>query len=213
MPKTFTIETFDYDELDTAARAKACDWYRSSTDDDVYWSEHVIEDATEILQLFGVELDANGIVWSGFCSQGDGASFTGTYAPDGKAHARVTDYAPMDRELASIATGLDHLHNVTAPIGYRLTLTRRDSRYSHPYTVEIGQIDTFTTAPDGTETEVDYEIPGDAILTELRRIMTWIYRTLETQYEHEQSDETVSENIRANEYRFTKDGSRITVVS
>jgi hypothetical protein len=41
-----------------------------------------------------------------------------------------------------------------------------------------------------------------------RDFMDWIYRQLEAAYEFEQKDETVAENIRANEYEFTAEGKR-----
>lgn len=41
-----------------------------------------------------------------------------------------------------------------------------------------------------------------------RTFADWIYRQLESEYEHVNSDESVAETIRANEYEFTADGKR-----
>ncbi len=38
--------------------------------------------------------------------------------------------------------------------------------------------------------------------------MNWIYRQLEKEYEYQNSDECVDENILCNSYTFTEDGKR-----
>jgi hypothetical protein len=42
----------------------------------------------------------------------------------------------------------------------------------------------------------------------LRDYMRWIYRTLEKEYDYMTSEEAIKETIIANDYEFTKDGSR-----
>jgi len=54
-------------------------------------------------------------------------------------------------------------------------------------------------APDDVELDVKQT---------LRAFADWIYRALEKEHEYQNSDETVDENIRANEYEFEEDGSR-----
>jgi hypothetical protein len=38
--------------------------------------------------------------------------------------------------------------------------------------------------------------------------MRWIYRQLEREYDYQNADAQVDENIRANEYEFYEDGKR-----
>lgn len=62
-----------YALLDDAAKARARDWYRSGNIDD-FWAEYVIDEWTKELEDMG--FDTVKIGYSGFSSQGDGASFT-----------------------------------------------------------------------------------------------------------------------------------------
>ena len=93
--KTITIETYEFDELDDAAKEKARDWFRTASNDDTFWSECVLEEAEEQGVLMGIEFDRDRdhsakIYWSGFCSQGDGACFAGTWrARDAKPATEV----------------------------------------------------------------------------------------------------------------------------
>jgi len=69
---------FTYDQLEDRAKEKARDWFRKGCCDDSYWSELTLDDWTETLTEmgFGYDKDSVDILFSGFGSQGDGASFT-----------------------------------------------------------------------------------------------------------------------------------------
>jgi len=43
--------------------------------------------------------------------------------------------------------------------------------------------------------------------------MRWIYRQLEAEYTYRMSDEAIDEDIEANDYLFTVEGSRTTVLN
>lgn len=49
--------------------------------------------------------------------------------------------------------------------------------------------------------------PADGIAEALRDFMNWIYKRLEDEWNYLNSDETVSDNIAANEYDFTIEGT------
>jgi len=48
----------------------------------------------------------------------------------------------------------------------------------------------------------------DAVTEALRDLARWLYRQLESEYEHLTSDEAIDESIAANDYSFTEAGRR-----
>jgi hypothetical protein len=67
-----------YDQLEDRAKEKARDWFRQGCCEDSLWSEFTLDDWKETLTEmgFGYDKDSVDISFSGFWSQGDGASFT-----------------------------------------------------------------------------------------------------------------------------------------
>jgi hypothetical protein len=209
-----TIETslYQFDELGESAKEKARDWYRQADAYDDYFSESVIEDAATIADLIGIDLRQkpvklmNGTVrydpavyFSGFSSQGDGASFEGSYRYKKGAAKAIRAYAPQDRELHRIA---DELQALQARNFYRLRASIGTSgRYCHEYSMDVNVEYAGDDYRDVSAVEDD--------VTELMRdFARWIYRALERAYDYENSDEAVDETIRANEYEFEEDGAR-----
>mgnify|MGYP000976801418 FL=1 len=210
MPKQRTTLVYQFDELDEKAKERAREWYRQGNYDDTFWSECVIDDAKEIGTHMGMDID--NIYFSGFWSQGDGACFEGTWrASDVKAD-KLKEYAPQDKELHRIVSGLADLAK-EYPEGC-FTVKHR-GHYSHSactsFDVEL---------PREQKEELEYDSPEykalqiklnedeDALIELARDFMDWIYRTLEKEYEYLNADEQVDESIRANEYEFFQDGTR-----
>lgn len=116
MPRTIETTVYQYDELDERAQAKARDWFRDSAGDDGF--DSVLEMAADVARMLGFDIRTrkvklmNGstrndpaIYFSGFSSQGDGASFEGTWRAAnlrlqlGKVQAEF----PQDKELHRLA--------------------------------------------------------------------------------------------------------------
>lgn len=57
------------------------------------------------------------------------------------------------------------------------------------------------------EGALDYELV-DNLIEALTDFNSWIFKSLEKEYEYLMSDESVDESIKANEYEFTEDGER-----
>lgn len=198
-----TIYTFE--ELSDAAKEKARDWYREGALDYEWW-DSVYEDAGRIFAILGIDssrvvslgggrtrVTSPDIEFSGFWSQGDGASFAGTYRYKRGSARAIARYAPQDEELQRIGRELMQLQKRH---GYSLACDIiKSGRYSHEYTMDIEGMDC------GSETK-------SAMLELFRDLARWIYRTLEAEYEYLNSDESVDEMIVANEYEFTEDGER-----
>ncbi len=157
--------------------------------------------ATIPVRLYGGGTrDKPQIHFSGFHSQGDGASFSGRYSYARGAARAIRAHAPKDTELHRIADDLQTVqrHNFHQLHAY----IRQSGRYCHEYTMAIEvERDSPTWQPptDGAE---------DAVIEALRDLARWLYRQLRSEYEHQTSDETVDENLAINELTFTADGTR-----
>ena len=167
------------------------DWWAYTYD---YWKNR--------LERMGVDVDE--INFSGFWSQGDGASFTGTIrAKNLKRFMRIHG---MRERYRAIYTVLDHLD------GW-VTISRSSSHYCHEYTVT-----SDACIEDPSWIDYDTEDIREALVLELynesmlywqdfgkeveetlRGYMQDIYRALEKDHEDLTSDEAVREAIIANE--------------
>lgn len=195
MSEVISTTVYQYEELTPEAQEKARDWYRNASEGDNFYSECVIEDATTIGAIMGITID--NVYWSGFWSQGDGACFIGSYRYAKGAPKSVKAFAPKDKELHRIAEALQSLqrknfYSLTARMVHR-------GYYQHSGCMSV----------DVEDSRDQYRATPEDDLTQLMRdFADWIYKQLESAYESDNSDESVSENIRCNEYTFTKSGKR-----
>jgi hypothetical protein len=148
--QTLSVTTFEFDELNDAAKERAREWFRRASEGDSCWSECVLEEAAEQGRLLGIDfatrpvpLHSGGtrqepkIYWSGFWSQGDGACFEGTWWANRMDAGKVADgwgEAPETTELKRIAKELAKIA-AKFPFG-RFTTTHRD-RYCHERSVDF----------------------------------------------------------------------------
>ncbi len=217
-------KVYQYDELSDKAKEKARDWYRDVNCEDSYWSECVIDDAATVAGLLGLGINQTAyktmggetrykptIYFSGFWSQGDGACVEGTWRASDVKVEELKEYAPQDKELHRIVDGLAEIAK-EYPDGY--FKVRHRGHYSHSgctvFDVEL---------PNTQEDELEYDSPEfkllqvklgedeDTLIELARDFMNWVYRQLEKEWTHQNSDEQVEESIRANEYEFLEDGT------
>lgn len=213
-------KVYTFDELSDRAKERARQWFRDGSDSFNDWgADNVIEDAARLGCMIGiyirtkpVKLMGGGtrmdptVYWSGFSSQGDGASFEGSYsytkggvellaaeAPSGtgKGHEGNNEVNRIACELRALQR--KHFYRLQASIS-----TRGNYSNSHYMSFDIERSDSA-------------DVPADdcAALEELLRdFADWIYHNLEREYEWQYADEQVDENIRANEYEFDEEGNR-----
>jgi len=210
MPKQLTVTAYSFAELNDKAKDKARDKFREHALQYDWW-DSIYEDADNLATLMGIDIDRKqkggiGIEFSGFASQGDGASFTGTWSHKTDGAEAVRRDAPLDEKLHAIADELDALGRKLGP-NVRATITRIDHRYSHDCTVRVDLEDT-----EDEDREID-EATRKEVQEALRSFMRWIYRQLESEYTYRMSDEAIDEDIEANDYLFTVEGSRTTVLN
>ena len=188
MPQIIETTVYEFHELSDDAKEQARAWFREGVGD-WDWHDSVYDDFEEICRIIGVELTTRPvplmgggtrrkpcIYFSGFCSQGDGACFDGTYTYVNGAARRIRDYAPNDAELHAIA---DRLFEIQRPNFFQLRAdTRHRGHYYHAYCMEISAWRDSPTRQDMTgEAE-------DTVTESLRDLARWLYRQLEREWDY-----------------------------
>ena len=115
MPEVICTTVYQFPELSDTAKEKARSWYRELGPHDDWW-DAVYEEFERVCEILGIRLKTTPVrlmgggtrqkpsIWfSGFWSQGDGASFEGYWSHSKGAAARIRDYAPTDATLRGIA--------------------------------------------------------------------------------------------------------------
>jgi len=213
--RTVEIQLFKASELTEDARERARRWYRELEAQDFGSHGEIYEPAQTAAALVGIEFASNtvklmgggtriepDIRWSGFSSQGDGASFVGTYRYAKGSSRAVRKEFPMDKELHRIADGLATLQRSH---GYKIEAqAEQTGRYVHSRTMYA-----YLLNPSDKLMEHESEVL-DPLNELLRDFADWIYRGLEEEYEYRLSDEAIDEGLEANEYDFTADGRRFS---
>jgi len=192
---------YSYEELDTYAQAKAIDNFRS--DEDLIphdWYKEMVKEFEDELAEIGIE-DVD-FQFSGFYSQGDGASFTGSITDNKKFIEDVLGIRDLRPEVYD---------NLT------IEIKRSQSRYVHENTVDV--------EVDLEETELEFPVSADfSIIIDMEKEAgkieekgnDWLrskcrefYRKLEDEYESFTSDDYIENFITANDYKFDKEGNLI----
>ena len=190
MPKIKSYPVFDFDELSPEIKEKAIENLRDVNVDDEYWSECTLDDWKERLEARGYKNPD--ISYSGFCCQGDGASFTcdSVDLPKWlKATCNKGRFAPVMKWIKK------------NEVYFTARVERDDRRYSHEYTVSAEVDFDFDDYP-----ALVYEL-RDAITEDVRDLSRQIYKDLERDYDSLISDEAVIDTIEANEWTFDGRGN------
>lgn len=204
MVKTISTTIYTFVELSDKAKDVARSWYRETLDPDY---TAVLYDANQLASLMGISIDTrNGssealaIYFSGFCSQGDGACFYGTYNYAKVSQKAVREHAPLDTTLHSI---VDRLHAVQKRNFYSLKarICKNSLNYCHSNSVDIEVMNK-----NHPLSIIVPESDCEEIETTLRDFMNWIYKQLEAEYDHCNSDAEIYENIKCNGYWFYENG-------
>jgi len=173
------------------------------------WWDAVYYDFSEICDILGIELDDREPSFSGFWSQGSGASWTGRYRAQGLgpkytvkhtaeiAPAKIRERAPKDVRLHRIADELCFLSQLYGATYVKVG--RSNSCYVHSSTM---QIDEWEFYEDEKNDDVPLDIVehvSNTLLEMFTDLADWLYEALQSEYEHLTSDEAVAEALEANE--------------
>lgn len=223
MPRKIEIELFKYDELSERAQERARDWFRESSAGDTFWSESVTDDFAEMLETLGFSVDTRrgtrserAIYWD---TNPIGGAFDSSWSAarctkeridalladrpatwkdsDGKEHT-----CEQNAELAVIALALLSIAQDYPNAGG----STNTGRYCN-MAVEFDTYGDAENVGDATQEEL-----ADATAAQFKELCEdlghYLGRAIDAEWNYRNSDETVAEDIRANEYEFTADGAR-----
>lgn len=221
MSKQITTTVYTLAELIERGDAKAVEaarqWLREGSTDHDWW-EYEYETWKSALSQIGFA-DAQ-ISFSGFASQGDGASFTcrrvdvaklaeflaAPPAPKDCITGDPEDFRPWLVHKAGGVAASPEFRRLVPCVDYvDASVDRTTHHYSHENTCRFHAALYRRTAPKVDALAAEFEAAGEALRRDLSRA---IYRDLEAGFEHLTSDECIDEFAAANEYTFTASGER-----
>ena len=142
--------------------------------DDIGWYDDIETDFNNILEILGYYTIET--YFSGFNSQGDGASFKAQYSYEAGSLKALVAYAPKDEELHRIAK---ELQQTQAKLRYDIEATiTTTGRYYHEMTMRAECYSRRGYILDDTASEQE-----DTILELSRDLARWYYKKLEEEYD------------------------------
>lgn len=172
------------------------------------WWDSVYNDFKCVCKILGIALADDEPSFCGFCSQGDGASWTGRYTPVqitpwdtankatyDLAPALIREYAPEDKTLHTIADELCMLARVYYPAYAHVR--RHDNRYVHEMTMCVSAVEPYYEDVEFADEVTD--ALEEALLVQFRALAMWLYNTLEQEYEFLTTDLMVADTLEAND--------------
>jgi hypothetical protein len=210
---TVVKEVYKYSELSDSAKSEASEWYQSTLDYD-WWDStyyHWVCKLSELgfdatTQKYKTRKDDTGyyqtetlISFSGFYSQGDGASFTGTV--NVREWIKVNNPSTYSRLAKLMDKGIVDISGVI----------KRDRwhNYVHWNTTSLYMdIDIYGRLGwDATNVLGLIKQLEEDILKHHQELNKEIYRDLEKEWDYLCSEESVEESCEANDWRFLEDGA------
>lgn len=207
MAKTATAYTFD--ELSKDAKKKALEKTRHWTTEDYEWWDCVYQEWIEKLADMGYETEEKKMHFSGFWSQGDGASFeasvdvlkwleaTDKETEDGDDNAQSEK---PEVEYRSLRYWLKKLGTEAAYVKIY-----HQGHYYHRFCMYIdSEWSEWIEPPKAVE---QLEELTEGILGHARDQALKLYRDLEAECESRMTDEYITDYLQANEFLFWSDGT------
>ena len=195
-----TVKTYSFNELSDEAKQVAFNNNFEINVDSYYWYDCTKDDFHTILELIGFyNIDSN---FSGFYSQGDGASFSANYRYEKGCLKAVKKHAPNDVALHHIVSGIiSHQKNN----GYLLSCEVSQRGYHcHSNTMHFSWCKNddscFYWKNDSVEDELEQLF---------KDLANWYYSRLESEYEYVTSFNAVAEMLEANEIQFLENGKGV----
>ena len=185
MPEQIQITLFSFDELSEGAQERVIEGLRDRHEP---YYDVIYEDfALQLSEKYGGELKTEEITWSGFWSQGDGASFicdfdTEVLLPILKEELNEEQVALLEEidaeiDCASIRTGYQYSHENT--VRGKVSIYYGDTYYNRM--VQINEI---------------HDILENKLTEIIRKESRNLYRQLEDFYDKEMEDERIVEAIK-----------------
>lgn len=168
------------------------------------WHDFILKDWKEKLENFGFYQPE--INYSGFCCQGDGASFT-CYRIDLPVFLEnFGDEIDLTEKQKNLLLALMKDYEV-----FGFDVKRRDHHYYHQYTVFVDSEDCLYNFSGYTRLynflQNAMENIEKVIAEKVIEFSCKIYRELKKEYDYLTTEEAILESLRANDYEFTEDGN------
>jgi len=158
------------------------------------WYEPIIEGFIEDAADKGFEISTEDVQFTGFWSQGDGASFTGSI--------NVIDFLRYHKKLSQFGALRRAIDN--GYIDEIISIDRTSNHYSHENTCEVNGFEYYDD--DMITKLAEYQMEEVLGWLEEERVdmCKTLYRNLEEYYTELQEDEAVIETLSVNEYEFNE---------
>ena len=167
------------------------------------WYECTLMRFKEVLETIGFyEVD---ISFSGFSSQGDGASFTGKYSYEKGFLSKIKKEYPQWNTLHRICEEILE-ENKRQLYKIYFELYRLNHRYSHEKTVDITDYECNSAFDWDKPDDNGFSDSEDKMLSLSRQLMELIYSALEKEYNHLTSDEYIKWLLEGSDNEYTEDG-------
>ena len=190
---TQTIPVYTWSELSDQVKDKLRYEYLEPD-----WWDTTYDDFVAVATKLGFDVCRKDLAFSGFASQGDGASFKGYWEASKLNVDALFEYAPDDTELHKIAYEFAGLVKEYGH-GLQCHVSRMPSRYSHDKTMWCHgswQGCGGDLGPDTDDLLTDYS----------QRLARWLYASLETDYDYYLSDEKIGDICDGEGWEFHADG-------
>lgn len=202
---TTNTDVYTFRELPPKAQQRAIDDVRN----DVFylnfpWHESTIEEFVRDLQSEGWELDSDNVHWSGFYSQGDGASFDASL----NLHKYITSLN-LAAKYPLVLKYVDEfsIRGATHKNSYANHYSHERTRYFEIET-DSAHGEEILGAEGIKALEAEIEALEKDIEDRRYHHCNDIYRALEKEYDELNSDESIIDHIISNDYEFTIDGKQ-----
>jgi len=197
--RTETTNIYKFEELSKDSQNKAINGFRNSEHYLSYdWWEYTIDYWKASLNLLGFKNTE--VRFSGFWSQGDGASFTCDYINKEEIINTI-----IMSDLCSVSTAENYLKKFNNAesflFEFHFCIEKSSSRYVHENTCFVNYENGGSEYWSNIADELTISIES------LRLILCdKIYKDLKNEYEYLMSRAAIIEHIGANDYEFTSDG-------
>lgn len=201
--RTIKVKVYKFEELKPEIQEKIIEESRYINVEYGNWASITLDEWEKKLKAMGFE-DIN-IEYSGFSSQGDGASFTG----------KITD----QESLIKLMEGIDK--EKYKPLRFAMrreevelyaNIINLDNHYSHEKTKRLElDMDEIANNINPKRLEILEQLADDleATLEEKRfELSKEIYKALEGEYEGLTSDEAVKDTLTINDFEFLEEGEQ-----
>ena len=183
--KKVEIEVAEWDELEESVKEKLLETKFSDFNTDYDWwdseYDYQIHEVLEPLGFSGIEIS-----FSGFQNPGDGASFT-------TKNLDVLKWLTAKKRRTHYRRLLKYLKD------FQSCIIKRPFNLFH-------RKNLYVRFPKDLANELEDEISRD-----VRDLCRAIYRSLQDEYEGLSSREVIEDTIRANDYKFLKDGTILPI--